>query len=93
MGAQMTNKVHAKNNTNTSQTVRAIIAKECDMPIKSITNGMLFMANKNISFFSCMDILFDCEQRFHVALPEAAFQRFNTVGGLTRYIISHSNTK
>ena len=80
-------------NTNTSQTVRAIIAHECDIPVKSIKNSTPFMANKNLSFFVCADALFELEHRCHIQLPEEAFDKFKTVGGLTRYIISHSNIK
>ena len=87
MGAQMVKKA------NTSQTIKAIIAKECGMPIKQVTNSTLFMANKDLPYFVCVDALYTLEHRCNVKLPESDYEQYNTVGDLAHYIVKHQNSQ
>lgn len=80
-------------NTNTSQTIKAIIAKECGVPVKQVTNSMLFMGNKDLSYFVCVDALYTLEHRCHVQLPESDYEQYNTVGDLAHYIVKHQRTQ
>ena len=72
---------------NISQQIKSVIAAECGMKKKNLNNKTGFMADKSLSFFNCMDVLYTLEHKFHVSLPEADFYKYNTVGDLTKNIV------
>ena len=72
---------------NTSQKIKAIIAKECGMTLKSVTNDTQFMAGQKLSYFDCMNALYSLQHKFHVELPESDYEKYKTVGNLTRSIV------
>lgn len=71
---------------NTSKKVKMIIAQECGIDRKSITNKMKFMSNQTLSYFDCMGAMYTLQHKMHVSLPESSYYKYATVGGLVRDI-------
>jgi len=78
---------------NTSQAIKSVIAKDCGFKAKKVTNEMPFMANRNLSYFVCMDVIYDLEHKFNVKLPESDFAKYNTVGDLINSVVSELKTR
>ena len=78
---------------NVSQSVKKIIAKDCGFEAKKVTNEMPFMANRNLSYFVCMDVIYDLEHKFNVKLPESDFAKYNTVDDLINSVVSELKTR
>jgi len=70
-----------------SRQVKSIIATECGINAKNVTNKTEFMSSRGLSYFDCVDVLYTLQHKFHVSLPESDFAKYNTVGGLTRNIV------
>ena len=70
-----------------SRQVKSVIATECGVKVKTITNKTEFMSSKGFQYFDCMGVLFTLQHKFNVSLPESDFGKYNTVGGLTRNIV------
>ena len=70
-----------------SKKVKNIVAKECGLARKFVTNKTKFMDGQNISYFDCMASLWSLQHEFHVVLPESSYQKYKTVGNLTKDII------
>ena len=84
----------AKNNI--SQTIRRVIAQECGLKLKSVSRKTDFMTSTGPEYYDCMGALYTLQHIFHVDLPECKYERYNTVGGLTRDIINqlkHNHVK
>ena len=77
----------------TSKKVRKIVAKECGLAPKSVTNKTDFMGGQKIRYFDCMGALFALQHEFHVSLPESSYQKYTTVGGLVRDIVRQLKTR
>lgn len=69
---------------NTSQTIRTIIAKECGVKRRFITNKTNFMASQTLKYFDCMNAMYTLQHKFHVNLPESNYAKYTTVGDLIR---------
>ncbi len=76
---------------NVSQSVKKIIAKECGLSSKLITNEMPFMANRELSYFDCIDVIYDLEHKYKVRLPESDFVKYDTVGALVKIVTAQLN--
>lgn len=70
-----------------SRQIKSIIATECGINAKTVTNKTEFMSSRGFSYFDCVDVLYTLQHKFHVSLPESDFAKYNTVGGLTRNIV------
>ena len=73
---------------NTAYSIRNLIAKDCGLKRKIVTNKMPFMANDKLSYFDCVDVIYDLEHKFKVKLPESDFIKYDTVGGLIKSIVT-----
>lgn len=69
----------------TCQEIRKVIAQECGA--RHITNSTKFMNNKDFSYFECVGALYTLQHKFDVKLPESDYDKYKTVGSLTRCII------
>lgn len=78
---------------NTSQKVRSIIAKECGVNRKFITNNTQFMSGQTISYFDCVDAMFVLQHKLHVSLPESNYKKYKTVGALIKDITKQLKSK
>lgn len=76
---------------NTSQKIRSIIAKECGIKVKSVTNSTQFMAGQKLSYFDCMNALYLLQHKFHVELPESDYAEYKTVGNLIKQILNQQH--
>jgi len=74
-------------NSDILRQVKSVIAKECGIKAKSVTNKTGFMSSDGLPYFDCMVVLYTLQHRFNVSLPESDFSKYNTVGGLTKNII------
>ncbi len=72
---------------NISQSVYSIIARECGIRRKNINTRTAFISNPSISYFECMGALYTLQHKFGVNLPESDFDKYATVGELTKSII------
>ncbi len=79
MGVDMADKVF--------QRVKTVIAKECGVPSNLINSKTQFMSNTNFSYFECVGALYTLQHKFKVKLPESDYDKYKTVGSLTRCII------
>lgn len=70
-----------------SRKAKAIIAQECGLERKAVTDKTRFLANKDLSYFVCMDTLYTLQQKFNVLLPESSFGKYMTVRGVIRDIV------
>lgn len=78
---------------NVSQQVYRVIAQECGVKPKTITAGTLFMSNPKFSYFDVVGTLYTLQKKFDVKLPESDYDKYETVGGLTRYIREHYKSR
>jgi len=67
--------------------VKEVIFAECDMRGQTINRNTKFMTNHGLSYFDCMNTLYTLQHVFHISLPESDFEKYKTVGGLTRCVI------
>jgi len=72
---------------NISKTVKSVIAQECGINRRSISNRTPFMSNQKLPYFDCVGALFVLQNKFHVSLPEADYYKYKTVGNLIKNII------
>ena len=72
---------------NTAKRVKKVIAQECGLSCKDITNKTLFLPNNKFTYFDCMGALYTLQHEFHIELPEAEYKKYKTVGSLVRCII------
>lgn len=72
---------------NISKTVKSVIAKECDVNRKSVTNKTPFMSKQTLPYFGCIGALFDLEHIFCVRLLESDYYKYKTVGDLIKNIV------
>ena len=75
-------------NNNASYTIKNLIAKECGLKRKLVNNKTPFMANAKLSYFDCVDVIYDLEHKYNVKLPESDFVKYDTVGGLVNSIVA-----
>ena len=73
--------------------VKEIIFAECDMHGQTIDRNTKFMANNGLSYFDCMNTLYTLQHVFGVSLPESDFEKYKTVGGLTRCVVKQLKAK
>lgn len=83
----------AEMSENTSQKIRSIIAKECGVKVKSVTNNTQFMSGQGLGYFDCMNALYSLQHKFHVELPESDYEEYKTVGSLIKKILSQQRVK
>ena len=74
-------------NNSIQRQIKNIIATECGIKVKSVTNKTKFMSSKGLPYFDCMGILYTLQHKFNVSLPESDFAKYDTVGGLTKNIV------
>ena len=55
-----------KNNI-VSRQVKNIIATECGINARSVTNKTEFMSSKGLPYFDCVDVLYTLQHKFHVS--------------------------
>ena len=76
-----------------SNKIKAVIAKECGIKRKYVTDKTAFFGGQKISYFDCMSAMFVLQHQFHVTLPESNYGKYRTVGGLKNDIIRQLKTR
>lgn len=74
-------------NKGVSRQIKSVIATECGINAKSITNKTNFMDKSNITYFECVSALYTLEHKLHVKLPESNYHKYATVGGVVKDIV------
>lgn len=75
---------------NVSQKIRKVIAQECGLT--NVSNETKFMTRQGPDYFDCIGVLYTLQHMLHVQLPESKYQKYETVGGLTKDIIHQMRT-
>lgn len=70
-----------------SRQIKSIIATECGINAKTVTNKTEFMSSRGLSYFDCVDVLYTLEHKLHVKLPESSYYKYTTVDGVVKDIV------
>ena len=91
-GVDMANKIVQKRtdkraDKKRAEEIKSIIAKECGKPVSSIHNKTLFMQGQMMSYFDCVDAMYEIQvkyRKYGVVLPESSYVKYKQVNDLIK---------
>ena len=93
-GVDMANKVVKKRidkhaDKQRAEEIKKMIAEECGKPVSSIHNKTLFMQGQMMSYFDCVDAMYEIQvkyRKYGVVLPESSYVKYKKVDDLIKDI-------
>ena len=78
-----------QSNDDVLSVITHIVSEESGVDVKDITRSTTFAQDLDVDSLSMVEIIYACDEKFGVEIPDEESKNIKTVGDAVNYIIEH----